>query len=219
LPRPGRRWFIAVLVVLTLAVTASAFLAIGRRLFPRYWTADDFGPVQVNAVPPPGAAPEGMVWIPGGTFWMGSNKFADAQPIHKVAVDGFWMDRTEVTNEQFAKFVAATGYVTVVERPPDPKKYQVFPPKVFGFQPEYVYCLGGNPSLGLAGVPWGGFTQTVPSRKPFSLVFRKPDRKVDVRQAGPATWWRAVPWACWKRPEGLGSDLKGRMHHPVVHIC
>jgi formylglycine-generating enzyme required for sulfatase activity len=41
---------------------------------------------------------------------------ADARPIHRVHVDGFWMDRTEVTNAQFARFVAATGYVTVAER-------------------------------------------------------------------------------------------------------
>src|SRR5438445_60987 len=72
---------------------------------------------------PSGPAPEGMVWIPGGTFWMGSSEFPDAQPVHKVYVDGFWMDRTEVSNAQFAAFVQATGYVTVVERPPDPAKF------------------------------------------------------------------------------------------------
>jgi len=42
----------------------------------------------------------------------------DAEPIHRVRVDGFWMDKTVVTNEQFAKFVAATGYITVAERTP-----------------------------------------------------------------------------------------------------
>ena len=47
-----------------------------------------------------------MVWIPGGQFWMGAEEFPDAQPWHRVYVDGFWMDKTEVTNEQFAKFVA-----------------------------------------------------------------------------------------------------------------
>src|SRR4051794_38619114 len=70
----------------------------------------------------PGKAPPGMVWIPGGEFWMGSDEpmFQDARPVHKVYVDGFWMDRATVTNEQFAKFVKATGYVTAAERPADP---------------------------------------------------------------------------------------------------
>jgi formylglycine-generating enzyme required for sulfatase activity len=64
-----------------------------------------------------------MVWIPGGVFWMGSPKWSDAQHLHKVEVDGFWLDRTEVTNEQFAAFVEATGYVTIAERSPDVSKY------------------------------------------------------------------------------------------------
>src|SRR5262249_40636528 len=68
---------------------------------------------------PPSAAPEGMVWIPGGPFWMGSDQspYNDA-PVHQVAVSGFWMDKTEVTNAQFDAFVKATGYVTTAERPP-----------------------------------------------------------------------------------------------------
>jgi hypothetical protein len=66
----------------------------------------------VNRVPPPGPAPEGMVWIPGGEFWMGADEFPDSQPWHRVYVDGFWMDKTEVSNDQFTQFVKATGYVT-----------------------------------------------------------------------------------------------------------
>ena len=83
----------------------------------------------VNDTPPPGEAPPGMVWIPGGVFWMGTedptsmvcggpDAMTDARPVHLVVVDGFWMDRTEVTNEQFAEFVKATGYVTIAERTP-----------------------------------------------------------------------------------------------------
>jgi len=71
---------------------------------------------------PPGSAPEGMVWIPPGKFWMGSaDTFPDTKPVHEVYLDGFWMDQTEVTNAQFAEFVKATGYVTVAEKKPDAK--------------------------------------------------------------------------------------------------
>ena len=73
---------------------------------------------RLNPTTPPGPAPDGMVWIPGGEFWMGADEFPDAQPWHRVYVDGFWMDRTEVTNDQFEKFVKATGYVTIAERTP-----------------------------------------------------------------------------------------------------
>jgi formylglycine-generating enzyme required for sulfatase activity len=66
---------------------------------------------------------DGMVWIPAGKFWRGSEEFSDASPVSEVEVDGFWMDRTEVTNRQFAAFVAATGYQTVAERAPDPEQF------------------------------------------------------------------------------------------------
>src|SRR5205085_442915 len=91
--------------------------------FPEYWTGDDLGPIQTNVATPPEPAPEGMVWVPGGTFWMGSEEFDDALPVHKVYVDGFWMDKTTVTNAEFARFVKAKAYVTVVERRLDPKKF------------------------------------------------------------------------------------------------
>ncbi|WP_225974129.1 formylglycine-generating enzyme family protein [Arachidicoccus ginsenosidivorans] len=68
-----------------------------------------------------------MVFIKGGSFQMGSDQFADAQPIHKVTVSSFYMDTHEVTNDQFAKFVAATHYITVAERPLNPKDYPNVP--------------------------------------------------------------------------------------------
>ncbi len=66
-----------------------------------------------------------MIRIPAGEFWMGSDHadMEDARPVHRVYVDPFCMDRTAVTNDQFAEFVAATGYVTVAERQPDPKDF------------------------------------------------------------------------------------------------
>jgi len=65
-----------------------------------------------------------MVWIPGGTFRMGSDEhYPEEAPAHSVTVDGFWMDRTPITNNQFRKFVNATGYVTFAEIKPDAKDY------------------------------------------------------------------------------------------------
>src|SRR5690606_40314780 len=67
---------------------------------------------------------DGMVWIPGGTFLMGSDRhYPEERPAHRVSVDGFWMDAHAVTNDEFARFVAATGYVTLAERTPDPADY------------------------------------------------------------------------------------------------
>jgi formylglycine-generating enzyme len=73
----------------------------------------------------PGSSPtDGMVWIPGGTFLMGSNDFyPEERPIHRVVVDGFWMDERPVTAWEFRRFVRATGYVTVAERPLDPADF------------------------------------------------------------------------------------------------
>ncbi|MEW6305930.1 MAG: formylglycine-generating enzyme family protein [Verrucomicrobiota bacterium] len=114
------------------------------------------------AANPSAAAPadwswtNGMVWIPGGTFMMGANTSGvhpvtgqpidasngslllaqDEQPVHRVTVKGFWMDQTEVTNEQFEKFTKATGYLTIAERKPDPKFFpELTPEEVASFQP------------------------------------------------------------------------------------
>jgi formylglycine-generating enzyme len=66
----------------------------------------------------------GMVWIPGGSFRMGSETFyPEERPVRRVSVDGFFIDREPVTNRQFAKFVAETGYLTVAERPLDSANY------------------------------------------------------------------------------------------------
>jgi len=66
-----------------------------------------------------------MIWIHGGSFLMGSDDpaFSDAQPVHEVKVNGFWMDEHEITNAEFARFIKATGYITVAERPLNPADY------------------------------------------------------------------------------------------------
>src|ERR1700728_1971954 len=75
-----------------------------------------------------------MVRIPGGTFRMGSDHhYAEEAPSHRVSVDGFWIDRTPVTNRQFKAFVNATGHVTTAQIVPDPDDYP-------GALPEMIYA-------------------------------------------------------------------------------
>ena len=128
--------------------------------------------------------PAGMVWVPGGEFWMGDPSHPDSLPLHRVTVDGFWMDRTEVTNAEFARFVRATGYVTVAEKKPDPRQFPDAPPEKL---------------------------------EPFSAVFTPP--KCPCELDNHLQWWKAVPGADWRHPEGLDSNLDGRENHPVVHVC
>jgi formylglycine-generating enzyme len=94
----------------------------------------------------------GMKWIPGGEFWMGTadDNMPDARPWHRVYVDSFWMDETEVTNEQFDQFVKAAGYVTVAERKPRPEDYPGAPPQnlvagsVVFSQPDHAVALNNH---------------------------------------------------------------------------
>lgn len=94
------------------------------------------------------AAPAGMVWIPGGVFLMGDETMPDSMPRHNVWVDGFWMDETEVTNAEFARFVDATGYVTVAEQALDPNdfpgapKEALVPGAVVFAAPDHSVSLG-----------------------------------------------------------------------------
>ena len=105
-------------------------------------SAGDFMATVVNTATAPGPAPEGMLWIPGGEFSMGAadpvgkdmndvgmHATDDSRPIHRVYVEGFWMDTTEVTNAQFEKFVEATDYVTVAERTPTQEEFPDAPPE------------------------------------------------------------------------------------------
>ena len=88
-------------------------------------------PPVIDIAPAPGTAPDAMVWIPAGEFSMGSDEptFGDARPIHRVKLHGFWMDKTEITNEQFEKFIKATGYVTIAERKPRAEDFPGAPPE------------------------------------------------------------------------------------------
>jgi formylglycine-generating enzyme required for sulfatase activity len=153
-----------------------------------------FEPTVENRSTPPGPAPDGMVWIPGGEFSMGCDDprggvcggpdaMPDARPIHRAYVDGFWMDRTEVTNAQFAKFVAATGYVTTAEQVPRQEDFPDAPPE---------NLVAGSTV----------FTPTE-TEVPLDSHFR---------------WWRYQAGANWRQPEGPGSSIEGRDNYPVVQV-
>jgi sulfatase modifying factor 1 len=126
-----------------------------------------------------------MVWIPGGTFRMGSkDHYPEEAPVHHVSVDGFWMDKYQVTNARFARFVKETGYVTVAERAPNPEDLP-------GAAPENLV--------------------------PGSLVFHKTQGPVDLSNM--SLWWAWTPGAYWRQPEGPGSNIRKRKHHPVLQVA
>jgi formylglycine-generating enzyme len=151
-----------------------------------------YGPRLFKSAPP--AGPPGMVWVPGGEFMMGSDALdasSHEHPAHRVRVDGFWMDETDVTNAQFRAFVEATGYVTTAEKTPT-------------VEDVLRYARPGTPP---------------PSKEdlvPGALVFTPPDHPVDLRDV--RGWWKWTPGADWRHPQGLGSSIDGMDDHPVVHV-
>lgn len=142
-------------------------------------------------------APEGMIWVPKKTFIQGAkdtDKYAmpREKPAHKVTVDGFFIDITEVTNLQFKKFVAATNYVTVAERPIiwEEMKKQLPP----GTAKPHDSVL-----------------------QPGSLIFNK-NVKAVVGMDNYFQWWTWKIGANWKHPQGPNSSIEGKDNFPVVHI-
>jgi formylglycine-generating enzyme required for sulfatase activity len=139
--------------------------------------------------------PPGMVWIPGGEFTMGSEAefaFANEKPAHRVKVAPFFLDVNPVTNADFAKFIDATGYKTVAERPVDWEELKKQVPPGTPKPPEEMLAPG-------------------------SLVFRSTAGPVDLRDM--SQWWVWTLGASWKHPEGPGSSIEGRENHPVVHVA
>ncbi len=198
------RWIIAVVAVVTAGVAFTMFrpspppstpTAVVSQKSPEVAVGTAFAPTLPNKTPAPASAPEGMVWIPGGEFSMGSldprsldhgghQLMEDARPIHRVYVDGFWMDATEVTNEQFEKFVTATGYVTVAERKPTREEFPTAPEE----------------NLVAGSVIFAPTPSAVPLNNHYQ-------------------WWSYVPGANWRHPDRPDSDLTGREQYPVVHIA
>jgi uncharacterized BrkB/YihY/UPF0761 family membrane protein len=129
-----------------------------------------------------GAAPfPGMIWVPGGTFQMGSDRhYPEEAPVHRVTVEGFWMDRHTVTNREFARFVRATGHLTLAERAPDPADYpqarpELLPPASTVFvKPDRRVDLGNHHNWWtyIPGASWRH------PQGPGSAVKHKPDHPV-----------------------------------------
>lgn len=139
--RQGRRNLILILLIVLMA---SAWILYwpghGEARVTASSTSSAFQPTITNRSPAPARAPAGMAWIPGGEFSMGAadppdmddvgmKATKDARPIHRVYVDGFFMDKADVTNAEFAKFVKATGYITVAERKPRAEDFPGAPPE------------------------------------------------------------------------------------------
>ena len=137
---------------------------------------------------------EGMVWIPAGTFSMGGDNEQARQdefPKHEVKLNGFFMDVTEVTNAQFTKYIAATGYITTAEKDinwEDLKKQ--LPSDTSKPEPETL--------------------------KAASLVFVPTEAEVSLQDY--SQWWSWSHGANWKHPQGKDSDIVGKENLPVVHI-
>ena len=180
-----------------LILAAGFFFATGLSLLAATGVAApvSFLATVTNSTAPHGAAPPGMVWVPGGEFSMGSKGatpgvctmsggMPDAQPIHRVYVDGFWMDRTDVTNEEFARFIQATGYITSAEKKP---AAQDFP-----------------------GVPLENLVAG-------SLVFTPVSHPVPLDDV--TGWWKYQKGANWRHPEGPGSTIRGKGKYPVVQVA
>ncbi len=135
-----------------------------------------------------------MIWVPGGSFMMGSNdKMArnDEKPKHKVQLDGFWISETPVTNNQFAAFVNVTNYKTTAETPPSLEDIMSQLPKDTPRPPKELLVAGSLT-----------FVQSDQPANPISSI----------------DWWQWSPQISWKNPRGKDSSIDNLGNHPVVHV-
>ena len=200
------RWIFPVTLVASLATVGlvSFWPVAGSRPGKTVTDKSAAGSLVVEA---PHPAPEGMVWVHGGTFEMGTNDLPlpslpnpnrikpDEFPRHTVELDGFWMDETEVTNRQFAEFVAMTGHQTFAEKVPTREELARSGLDISLFKDEHL----------IAG----------------SLCFN-PDFDRSTLDTSCDLWeyqvWKFVPGANWRHPGGPQTNIEHQMDNPVVHV-
>src|SRR6201988_1734681 len=140
-----------------------------------------------------------MVWIAGGTFRMGSDRhYLEEAPAHRVTVDGFWIDRTPVTNRQFKKFVQATGHVTFAELPPDPKNYPGALPHML-YAGSLVFSPPAHPVDLKNFGEWWSYTKGADWRHPYG-----PKSNINTRDSHPVVhvaFSDALAYAKWANKE------------------
>lgn len=142
---------------------------------------------------PAGPAPDGMVWIPGGETTLGTDDAESwdvERPAHSVRLRGFWLDETEVTNAQFARFVKETGHVTSAEKAVDWEEVA-------------------------RQLPSGTPKPADERLQPGSGVFAPPA----AGPVEEGAWWAWTAGASWRHPRGPQSGLEGLDDHPVVHVA
>ena len=154
-------------------------------------------PLTIGAPPGPAPAPD-MIWIPGGTFQMGSdNHYPEERPAHRVTVDGFWMDRCPVTNERFRRFVEETGHVTFAEKPPNPADYPGALPHML-YAGSLVFVKQPGP-VDLRSWSWWTYMQGADWRHPMG-----PKTSIGGRKRHPVvhvTFADALAFARWEGKE------------------
>jgi formylglycine-generating enzyme required for sulfatase activity len=140
-----------------------------------------------------------MIWVAGGRFLMGSNAFyPEERPARPAAVDGFWIDKFPVTNADFDKFVAATGYITTCERPPDPAMYPDADPALL-VPGSAVFRKPSGPVSLRDSRAWWEYVPAADWRRP-----QGPESSIDGRDNHPVvhvTYEDACAYAAWAGKE------------------
>jgi formylglycine-generating enzyme len=168
------------------------FISVSLILVQLFQVAGYSEEIKVKEAVQAPSAPEGMIYLSGGTYKRGSEGkqdngkiYYEESPVHEVSVGAFFMDKTEVTNAQFKTFIDATGYKTMAER--------------------------GLTKLDFPNAPEEAL-------KAGASIFSPPNQKIDPNSGNPMGWWSFVAGAAWKHPQGPTSSIDDKLDHPVVCV-